>query len=102
MEVIKVIKEGILFRLFTWGIGTMLSLVSRFVFLNDNDLIWNIAMYYNEIVCILSCIPIVQIMLVVDLIRSKEQIMNHILTMAIVLICFFIYIGVWVSCTGGV
>ena len=96
------IKKVIIFRLFTWGIGAMLSLISRFVFINDNDLIWNIAMHYNEIVCILSCIAIAQIMLVVDMIRSKEQIMNHILTMAIVLICFFIYIGIWVACTGGV
>lgn len=96
------IKKVIIFRMFTWGIGAILSLVSRFVFINDNDVIWNIAMRYNEIVCILSCIPITQIMLIVDMIRSKEQIMNHILTMAIVLICFFIYIGIWVACTGGV
>lgn len=96
------IKKVIIFRMFTWGIGAILSLVSRFVFINDNDVIWNIAMPYNEIVCILSCIPIAQIMIIVDMIRSKEQIMNHILTMAIVLICFFIYIGIWVACSGGV
>ena len=96
------IKKVIIFRLFTWGIGAMLSLVSRFAFFNDNNLIWSIAMYYNEIVCILSCIPIAQIMLVADMIRSKERIINHILAMAIVLICFLVYICVWVACTGGV
>ena len=95
-------KKVVIFRLLTWGIGAILALISGVVFFNENELMWSITRYYNEIVCILSFIPIAQIMLVIDMIRGKGRIMNHMLTMAILLICFFIYICVWIACTGGV
>ena len=96
------IKKVIILRMCTWGIGMILILISRFVFLNDNDMIWYITKHYNEIVVILSLIPITQVMLIVDMIRNKENIILHFLTMLFVLILFLIYICVWVACTGGI
>lgn len=96
------LKKIITFRILSWLIGLLLALISRIVFGNDNDMVWNVARHYNDIVSILSLIPIAQIMLVVNMIRTKDQIMSCILAMSILVICFFIYVGVWVACTGGV
>ena len=94
-------KNTMVFCISMWGIGITLALISRFVFLNDNDIIWNINRYYNEAICILSLIPVVPIILIIDMIRLKKIIIN-VLSMLILLLCFFIYICVWVACTGGV
>lgn len=96
------INKIIIFRLITWIIGGLLAVISRFVFLNDNDLMWSISSLFNEVVCILSILPVAHLMLVADMIRSKGKILKHILTMLILLICFGIYVFVWVACTGGV
>ena len=94
-------KNTMVFCISMWGIGITLALISRFVFLNDNDIIWNINRCYNEAICILSLIPVVPIILIIDMIRLKKIITN-VLSMLILLLCFFIYICVWVACTGGV
>lgn len=83
------LKKIITFRILSWLIGLLLALISRIVFGNDNDMVWNVARHYNEIVSILSLIPIAQIMLVVNMIRTKDQIMSCILAMSILVICFF-------------
>lgn len=96
------LKKIITFRILSWLIGLLLALISRIIFGNENDMVWNVARHYNVIVSILSLIPIEQIMLVVNMIRTKDQIMSCILVMAALVICFFVYVGVWVACTGGV
>lgn len=96
------LKKIITFRILSWLIGLLLALISRIIFGNENDMVWNVARHYNVIVSILSLIPIEQIMLVVNMIRTKNQIMSCILVMAALVICFFVYVGVWVACTGGV
>ena len=84
-----------------WGIGIILALISKFVFFNDNDIVWNINKCYNEAIIILSFIPVVPIVLIIDMIRTKKVLIN-VLLMLMLLICFFIFVFVWVACTGGV
>lgn len=96
------VKNIIILRISTWGVGIILALISRLVFLNDNDVIWSITRNYNEIVSILSLIPIAEIMIIVEMIRGNKHILLNILAMVTVLICYLIYIVIWVACTGGV
>lgn len=104
MEARLMIKRVSIFYLITLGIGMLLSLVSRLIFSNNNDVLWHITSLYNEVVCVcvLSLIPVSPIMLIVAIIRNKQQLIFHILVMIVLLICFFIYICVWVYCSGGV
>ena len=67
------IKRVVIFRFITWGIGVLLALISSLIFFNNNDVVWNITRRYNEIVSILSLIPVAQIMLLVAIIRNKKQ-----------------------------
>lgn len=96
------IKRVVIFRFITWGIGVLLALISSLIFFNNNDVVWNITRRYNEIVSILSLIPVAQIMLLVAIIRNKKQRIIHILLMIMLLISFLIYICMWVACSGGV
>lgn len=96
------IKRVVIFRFITWGIGVLLALISSLIFFNNNDVVWNITRHYNEIVSILSLIPVAQIMLLVAIIRNKKQRIIHILLMIMLLISFLIYICMWVACSGGV
>lgn len=94
-------KKTIFFCISIWGIGMILALISRFVFFNDNDIVWNINKYYNEVICILSLIPVAPVILIVDMIRT-QKVWIDVLLMLLLLLCFFIYICIWVACTGGV
>ncbi len=98
----KMTKKVIVFRLLMWSVGAVLVLVSGLLFSHDNEAVWNITRYYNETVIILSLIPVAQITLIVDMTRTKKQILRKVLTMGFVFICFLIYIGTWIMCTGGV
>lgn len=90
------------FRLWTWGIGVVLAIVSRMIFENENDLIWNVNRVYNEIIILISFIPVAQIVLFVDLLRIRKEILKHLLKMTFLAACFLAYIVIWVGCTGGV
>lgn len=95
-------KKVIIFRMFSWLIGILLSLISRFIFFNDNDTVWSIAKVYNEIICIISLIPIAQVLIIIDLVRKKKDVLKHFLAMLFLLLCFLVYICVWVGCSGGI
>lgn len=89
------------FRLWTWGIGVVLTLVSRVIFENEHCLLCDISMAYNEIIILISFIPVAQIMLFIDLLRTKKEILKHLLKMTFLAVCFLTYIVIWVGCTGG-
>ncbi len=94
-------KRAICFRLYSWVIGIMLMLISRYMFFNGRNVIVEITMVYNELVVLSSMIPIALILILMNMLREKK-IGKHLLKMFFVLGCFFIYVCFWVGCTGGV
>ena len=85
-------------KLCLWYIGMVLTLFSRFIFQNNNEGLWKAAHYFN-LAYILN--PITLVICIVILIDKRKYLKNMILSVFILLLDF-IYMAVWVACTGGV
>ncbi len=100
------VKNVMLFRLISWGIGTILVVVSRFLFENGNGTLWSVSMLYNGIVIIFSCLPVAMTTLIVHIIFNvlykgpAKKTLQYIFCIILLLVCLIIYECAFVYCTG--
>ncbi len=96
------VKWILFLRIGSWALGALLALVSALWNSHGNSLLWNIAKTYNTVISLSSLVPVALIALTVDLAVKKREVAKHLGGMALVAVCFFAYIGIWILCTGGV
>ena len=81
--------------------------ISSFIFNNENQQIWNFATKYNELILILSLIPILPNCFLFNIIENfkskyENKIIYPIIPFAITSLLWIFYICISVSWTGGV
>lgn len=102
---IHIIFSIILSSLFL--IGIVFTGISSFIFNNENQQIWNFATKYNELILILSLIPILPNCFLFNIIENfkskyENKIIYPIIPFAITSLLWIFYICISVSWTGGV
>lgn len=86
-------------------IGVVISAISKFVYLNENECLFNIVSTYSSIVLICSLIPIEPILLIINIISSiakKRKLIFPIGCFLITTVLWIIYACAFVGWTGGV
>ncbi len=89
-----------------WGIGLCLTGASLFFYQHNNDfLFWKIMTPYNQIVQIVSLIPIEPILCILAIRESKQHNKSYFPAILLCCVTFFLwlaYITLYVHWTGGV
>ncbi len=73
------------------------------IFLNENEIVWEITSKYNIAVSVSTLIPLTLIFLLIDsIIINRKYVLKNISYMALILLEYFLYIQIWFFCSGGV
>ena len=102
------VKNVLLFRLITWGIGIICLIISYAVFKHQNRPLWNFTKTYNKLLFYITCLPIglstisVHIALNITQGGTIRKTLLYIFSLALLPICYLIWVVTFVCCTGGI
>ena len=89
-----------------WGLGLCFTGVSRFVFQHNNDLLfWKIVIPYNQIVQLVSFIPLEPlfcILAICDSKKAKHPYYSAIILCVVTFLLWLMYITLYIWWTGGI
>ena len=91
----------IIFRLCSWGTGIALSVIS-WMFNTENVYLWELTRRYNEIICLISLIPVSILFLVIESVRYQRSGLACIAKAFALMLVFILYAGLWAFFSGGV
>ena len=76
-----------------WAVGLGATALSRFEYLHENDrLFWDFVLPYNDVVHIISYIPIAPILFLLAVVQSKQKHQRCRKTVALFLVTAFLWL----------
>ena len=93
---VRIIKALLSIKAMLWLFSIVLSLLSRFVFMNDNKMVWQAANCIN----LLGFLFPITLMVCIFVLICKEPLLKKIPIIIIVPLVDITTIIIWISCTG--